>query len=333
MKEKSYLFQEVFFTPSFKDVLVALADIALPERWSFKNKSSDLPILWSYFTYTYEKADKDKLYSILELENGVKFKAINTGLVGRKTYEPIYAIVVDDNNRSERRTSQWTFYCFLEGAEAVDWKKCFWTINYKKVPNAPRCINDFPNGGPSRIDYRVADNHFEIEKAKSKSFMVDYLHILEDNLTRFPKGFLRNTFIGGDFDEIWRKLKSGELSAKNVLEQNKNWRTSLINFLKISVDKAILRTEWDFRTAIPTYFPTTGKIQYLLPISMGWQEHENQDDIFDLALVVNIHHTGGYRASTVLTLEMAYNDSRLICRPHKDWLIPEKIDTSKKNKE
>ncbi|GGA04106.1 hypothetical protein GCM10008018_57550 [Paenibacillus marchantiophytorum] len=41
----------------------------------------------------------------------------------------------------------------------------------------------------------------------------------------------------------------------------------------------------------------------------------------DIALTIE-KMEGFYRASTILTLDMAYNNARQIARPDKDWLQP-----------
>ncbi|WP_409152634.1 DUF3825 domain-containing protein [Fretibacterium fastidiosum] len=47
------------------------------------------------------------------------------------------------------------------------------------------------------------------------------------------------------------------------------------------------------------------------------------EDIPDLALVVSEHSTGNTcLGHTCLTLNMAYNDARLIARPDSTWLRP-----------
>ena len=56
-------------------------------------------------------------------------------------------------------------------------------------------------------------------------------------------------------------------------------------------------------------------IQLLLPLCL------NQPDRADLALVVD-KVGNSYRGNTVLTLDMAYRNARLITRPDSDWLRP-----------
>jgi hypothetical protein len=58
-------------------------------------------------------------------------------------------------------------------------------------------------------------------------------------------------------------------------------------------------------------------VQLLLPICL-----ENPARA-DLALVVAKNEAGNaYRGSTVLTLDMAYNNARLLARPDTEWLQP-----------
>jgi hypothetical protein len=110
---------------------------------------------------------------------------------------------------------------------------------------------------------------------------VDYNHIIADNLERFPSAIKEKTPL-----EI-RSILSGtiELTSKKV--------------------------KMNYKTAIPQYFE--GKIQLLLPLSF------TNPQTADLALVAN--KSGNfYTARTCLTLEMAYNNARLIAKPDQDWL-------------
>jgi hypothetical protein len=45
--------------------------------------------------------------------------------------------------------------------------------------------------------------------------------------------------------------------------------------------------------------------------------------IADLALVVSAVSDSAYRGHTVLTLEMAYTNARLVARPDSEWLKPQ----------
>ncbi|MBD2425894.1 DUF3825 domain-containing protein [Phormidium sp. FACHB-1136] len=87
----------------------------------------------------------------------------------------------------------------------------------------------------------------------------------------------------------------------------------LQTFLKGAIDNARERVRRNYKTAIPQYYK--GQIQLLLPLCLGNPAKA------DLALVVERHSTF-YRASTCLTLDMAYNNARQLTRPDRDWLQP-----------
>lgn len=71
----------------------------------------------------------------------------------------------------------------------------------------------------------------------------------------------------------------------------------------------------NYKVAIPHWYE--GKVQLLLPLNL------TDDHKADLALVVDKDKAGNiYRAKTVLTMDLAYIDARLITRPDTDWLNP-----------
>ena len=80
-----------------------------------------------------------------------------------------------------------------------------------------------------------------------------------------------------------------------------------------AIELAKKRVSANYRAAVPTYY--RNEICLLLPISLTLPTKT------DLALAIR-KNDGFYTAKTCLTLEMAYNDARLIARPDVDWLIP-----------
>lgn len=108
-------------------------------------------------------------------------------------------------------------------------------------------------------------------------------HIIEDNKERFPENLKTMSNFG------------------------------LQNIIKGAIESAIERAKRNYKTAIPQYY--NGNIQLLLPLSLA------EATKADLALVVERFDTF-YRASTCLTLDMAYNNARQLARPDRDWLQP-----------
>lgn len=116
-----------------------------------------------------------------------------------------------------------------------------------------------------------------------KELRVNVEHIIEENKSRFPEQY-------------------------RVMDNY-----TLLTFLKGAIDNAKERVRRNYKTAIPQYY--NGQIQLLLPLCLG------NPNKADLALVVERYSTF-YRASTCLTLDMAYNNARQITKPDRDWLQP-----------
>lgn len=116
-----------------------------------------------------------------------------------------------------------------------------------------------------------------------KEFRANIEHIISDNKERFP--------------ERYRSMDNYALQT----------------FLKGAIDNAKERVRRNYKTAIPQYYK--GRIQLLLPLCIS------NAHTADLAMVVE-DHGAFYRASTCLTLDMAYNNARQLARPDRDWLQP-----------
>ena len=88
--------------------------------------------------------------------------------------------------------------------------------------------------------------------------------------------------------------------------------------LKGATEEAVKRVEMDYRTAVPVvYFLRGGRrgiVQLLLPLVF------DDSQTARLALVVGREGDDEYLARTVLTIDMAYNNARLLTRPGSDWL-------------
>lgn len=107
-------------------------------------------------------------------------------------------------------------------------------------------------------------------------------HVIIDNKHRFPE-----------------QLRDNSFALKAVLDG--------------TIEHAKSRVRRNYKTAIPQFYKN--RIQLLLPLCLITPEKA------DLALVIAREHEV-YRGSTVLTLDMAYNNARLIARPDNEWLEP-----------
>ena len=84
--------------------------------------------------------------------------------------------------------------------------------------------------------------------------------------------------------------------------------------------EAVERVRRNYKTAIPQFYRDgksgQGKMQLLLPVALLRRDHA------ELALAVDRLDSGVYLGRTVLTLDWAYNNARLLTRPDTDWLKP-----------
>lgn len=84
-------------------------------------------------------------------------------------------------------------------------------------------------------------------------------------------------------------------------------------FFDAAIQLAKKKIEANYKVAVPQYYQ--GKIQFLIPISLLDMEN------VDLALTVS-KQDGYYTGNTCLTMDMAYNNARLISKPDSEWLKP-----------
>ena len=116
-----------------------------------------------------------------------------------------------------------------------------------------------------------------------KDLRANIEHIVQDNRERFPES----------------------LKGMNIF--------GIQNIVKGAIDSAKERVKRNYKTAIPQYYDRN--IQLLLPLCL------TEPNSADLALVVD-RFPDFYRATTCLTLDMAYNNARQLARPDRDWLQP-----------
>lgn len=86
---------------------------------------------------------------------------------------------------------------------------------------------------------------------------------------------------------------------------------NMVNILNGAIDTMKKRVSLNYKLAIPQYYD--GKIQLLLPLCLM------SDDTPDVAIAVT-KKDDCYQGHTCLTLDMAYNNARLIAKPESNWL-------------
>lgn len=108
-----------------------------------------------------------------------------------------------------------------------------------------------------------------------------------------------------------------ERNKQRIPEAYRNAPNLAMLFKGAALNFAKIRIMENYKSAVPQYF--NGKIQFLIPISLG------DPSVVDLSLAVGLKD-GIYTGHTCLTLDMAYNNARLIAKPESDWLVSNPYD-------
>lgn len=110
----------------------------------------------------------------------------------------------------------------------------------------------------------------------------------------------------------YKHILSDQNNVERIPEKVRNAK-NLRNILDGAIANMKKKVSANYKIAVPQYF--NGKIQLLLPLCL------EDPDKPDLALVVTKNSSGNfYQGHTCLTLEMAYNNARLIAKPESNWL-------------
>ena len=297
---KSALF-EWAYCGDYRTTLEKLKKLALPEKWHYGTKETPnyYPILDNYLSYTFYRLTQEK-GKIIEND---EYAAFNTGLVDKR-YEAIYALF----KKQSRSTQGRVFWEFCIPGEEYSGKAL--VANFRPLPE--------------RASYFKSINDMLFDTTVGEPSL-DYQHIIVENTDRLPLTFLQGNCPSGF---TWKDPSKFEFQDKkkyfedlgDAIEKDTRTNRYIKGRLNDSLILALKRVEWNFKTAIPVYFPTRNQMSLLLPLSLV------DDEIVDIALVVEQTKSGSYLGHTILPLGWAYNNARLVCRPDSDWLVAERIN-------
>ncbi len=105
-------------------------------------------------------------------------------------------------------------------------------------------------------------------------------------------------------DRIPREIKEGTMSLKEIV---KSFRGNEENIKKLA--------KRNYKMVVPQFY--NGAIQFLMPVYLGTEFSGKPD--FALVLALDESKTL-YLGTTILTVEMAYQNARLIAKPDNPWL-------------
>lgn len=284
-----------------KSAIETLKNMALSERWTYSVEDENYPnpILAKYLKWTFVKLKRENkiLYSN-------DYAAFNTGLVD-KFYNPIYAVF--DKNKFNKQPWHFIDFC-VAGSSTVAARKL--TDNFSQLPERVSYIQNY--------DDVIYDTSLPVD--------VNWEHIILENIARMPTELLRQVCLGSfdvldpsqlnecDKTHYYEKLR-------NFLEANPMRLSIISSMMSMAVETAKHRVEWNYKTAIPVYYPIDDSVHLILPLALNI----NEPNKISIALVMTKTPSRRYRAVTIFTLDMAYSNARLVTKPSSDWLIAESI--------
>ncbi len=291
---------------ALRGVLRDLASLARDEQWYFGSPRAGLPdkealfILNRYLRTVFFKLWIDG--AVIEKKEA-GFACFNTGLVD-DNYETIYALF----ERSTFDTVDWQFLAFTTSGDKRFGRLV--TEHFSPPPSRPKFLHSATS--------IVFDSDLEVS--------ISWEHCLYDNIERdrIPYEFFEHLPRSFEFEDF-RRLPVPERVAylrdlRLRIEANDRARDAVQAAYQFAVAKAKKRAAWNYRMAIPQYYPETRIVNILLPIQLG------RSDYIDAALVVERQGQGGYYAPTMITRQMAYENARIICKPDTDWLSIDQIE-------
>lgn len=290
--------EQFAFLGSWQLFLSELAAKVSPEDWNFSDVDKSFPVLCQYIKYTFYRLQCENKIAIAPDRS---LAAFNTGLHNTH-YEAVYACFVPNTTAGG---SPWRFAEFATAGNRTYGKMM--SASLPCLPEAAEYI--------TRLDQLLIST--------DKQILVDYEHVILDNINRYPKTYLKSLTT----DDTFYKAVDSE-DADTLAEYLNN--TTLFNRIRNDISSelvtAINKTKYDFRTAIPCYFPKGNRVTLMLPLYLTGKT------LPDLALVVELTSAGHYQGQTVLTMQQAYSDARVIGELTNTWLdrfVTEDFETYK----
>ena len=304
-KPKNALKNDIHFS-DYEKSIKELALLAKKEKWCYRHSKDPYVILKIYLQYTYYRLQSENKISLNEKSG---FAAFNTGLKTDE-YEDIYAVLLVSKDKN------------------IQEKYLFQGFTVSASQGLGKIIVEHFNPLPKKAVY--IENPGEIYFDTTKDIHTDEKHIILDNIDRFPMDYL-STMVAPFNDEksILESIKKAKTDInkerlyrklENSIEKNSLLYTLLKTSLDNTIAKAKRMVEYDYRTALASFFPTRNVISMMLPL-----EFDDSSGV-EAVLLVEKTQSGNYQGQTILTSKQAYVNARLLSPLEHTYLDPSKIE-------
>lgn len=286
------------FVPNYPEPLERLKSLAANEHWGKGGR-----MLRSYFNHMFDKVVEDGLLSIHPDGHSAVF---HTGLLTRSDQD-IYAVFVPN----EREDAQdWFFRGFStrDGIGLGDF-----LAKYEELPVRPRFI------------VRAEQAFYSPQSGAPEC---DWYALIAENVSRVPRQLIHDAtedrVLLPDMRDVGKEAYMDCLEeAANRLAQDAGLAT-LVEWFEQALDRALDKLHMDYKLAVPAWHAKGKCVALMLPL------HVRQRDCnVALAVAWDVEQRC-YVGLNLLTMEMAYNNARLIARPEASWLVEANQQRSKR---
>ena len=296
---------------NLEEILPRIAEMAVPEDWQFSG-GRPWDILRSYVRYT---AYRQINHSAFLMDGSKTVCVVNLGLLSRSNEEDICLVF-------SRRdpTQKWAF----RDIATVDQISRFTTSGFGgKQPTPPSYCES------------TGELVFPLQFRKTPEEQCprfNETHVITERLHRLPKDMLSN--IAESLADVQRadefvalimkpdfgpQLQTEWRRAQQLLQETEGLLVAIRDRIRAVMIKAIKRQRVNYKTIIPSYYPQSDELCFLMPLRLSNRHPETNP-----AMVLR-DAGSGWEGATILSMDMVYKNSRLICKPESDWIHFEQI--------
>lgn len=316
----------------WEDICPQIIQLTFEERWSFCNRG-DYGVLKNYLIYTFARQWKE---GAIGYSSDGKYAAFNTGLPDRVTYKYIYAFFEAIERKDQPQTHP------LHFAPQYRFKSCVLSGRAGDGKTLAKSISPLPS--PPKYFASRSSTVWELDFNENNQVKIpeyDDTHILIHRCERVPLDFYRSAAYVSerlrnildaetdsaqkykDIREFFMPIVVKEKDKKEEYKEAEDAYQKLAGALNNVISDAIKKLSWNWRAVVPCYNPEQEEPCYLLPVSFCDTSKP------DRALLASADEVDGemvYTIHTVISLEWAYLDARLVCRPESEWLALDGIN-------
>ena len=320
---KNYIFAWADFEQirgrTFTDMIADLKRAAMEETWDFRDDRSN-SILANYIQYTVARLlriEDIKAHATGRARNAISARmgkpvvydakktvaVLNTGLY-TKQYKQLVLVF----SRSDTR-SKW-IYRSVEQLGSYRLRE----LKIDERPSAPVYWDD-----AKELLYPFDYNKSATEQRPE----INMDHIM-NRIERLPALFVKRAIssaLYGDeqADVLCAMVDRGDYHIlKQECRKYPEIAEEMELLIKAEMERALECQNLNFRYIVPTFYPTMEKLCFLMPLRLCSRQTP------DTALVISVDGERKY-GRTIMTMDMAYRDSRLLCKPEAEWLNPKDI--------